>query len=437
MEDVKPTITPAATPAASPAATPTRSDSPSTQPTVHESPAATRPGANGQKTMTFQAINEPNEGAHLPFAFHYSQPADPAPSNSDVRRPTETMQLSEPPPKRRRMRAVMAPTICRLCGRTFRYQRPHFVKYHPEKISATGHVIGESGEPEPTWQGSQEESEADEWEEPTPRPVAKMTFGGAPAGRFCAKCGLIVQHWAEHQREAHGIEYAANGEIQDISREQAGLDAETEQVESVGPHRAFAHKPEQQISPSVQRQNSPTSQPQVSATLGQRRRSPMIHRYTPPQSSQRHRPAANPRQTPPPSAMGTPNNRSIPRPRGSGDDEEPYEKLLRIIKSEAELTSDQRNALIFDLLKQQITLLPRSATPTSIGRPSTAQDSPDTPQFASSATYMERDEAARTSLVARSVPEKVIVAEYSKNGAEQERHRSIADRDADDDDLFS
>jgi hypothetical protein len=387
--------------------------------------------------MTFQAINEPNDGAHLPFAFHYSQPADPAPSSSDARPLPESAQPTEPPPKRRRMRAVMAPTICRLCGRTFRYQRPHFVKYHPEKISATGHVIGEPGEPETTWQGSQEESEADEWEDSTPKPAAKMTFGGAPAGRFCAKCGLIVQHWAEHQREAHGIEYAANGEIQDISREQAGLEAETEQLESSGPHRASTHKPEQQIKPSVQRQNSPpTSQPQIPTTLGQRRRSPTIHRYTPPQSSQTHRQAANPRQTPP-SNIGKPNHRIIPKRRGIDDDEEPYEKLLRIIKSEAELTSDQRNALIFDLLRQQITLLPRSATPTSVGRPSTAQDSPETPQFASSATYMERDEATRTSLVARSVPEKMIVAEYSKNGREPERQRSVADRDADDDDLFS
>lgn len=337
--------------------------------------------------------------SQVPQSFYY--PAMTVPNDSHGNHDMAT--------KRRRPRPTMNLLTCRLCGRTFRYQRPHFQKYHPELSTASGQLAPQNAQMHIHMLGSQETTDdGEDCEEAADvsRPsnnLARSSVSGNRPGTFCARCGLVVEDWASHQKRVHGVELA----------DSADEPLQTHAASNVARGSSNKSLPRPDRSSPYSGQILLPDQRAARIQSTQRPKSPIgTHAFAPnPRSSQ------------------SATRRSRQETIALVDVEEPYEKLLRIIRSTAELNEKQKMSLIFDTLKQQITLLSYAQSMTTNPL---SNNTPVTPQGTTTAAYFERDVGNVTPLLAM-------------NGSPQDRpmsggesaKRDFTERDADADDLFS
>ncbi|KAF2666070.1 hypothetical protein BT63DRAFT_427869 [Microthyrium microscopicum] len=249
---------------------------------------------------------------------------------------TQTPQESSATRKRGRNRTAIEPRMCRACGITYRYRRPHLQKYHAEELARGEHVGSEDGV-DGDYNEDEEEGYDDshvnlnshagtpvKWTAPSTRGPMRRSMGGVPSGRFCNVCGVVVEDMAEHQRARHG--------------ESTGFKAVNAPVEAP---KMVAYETSPVFAAYAQRDQDDDDMKTTSTEV----KAEVV--------------------------------------------EEPWEKLLRAIKTETYLDASERRTLIYELFSEQIKRLPAASSPIPRSHPDYGTGV--TPQLTSS-TSVDRDE---------------------------------------------
>lgn len=260
------------------------------------------------------------------------------------------------PRKRQRNRASIAPRLCKACGRTYRYKRPHLMRYHYDEVMRGERIGSDDGDVDDgkEHEFDDEEDMEDEAEAERSRRVlgpgqgvfravgqqqskiARRPTTSTGPSKFCNRCGILVmEDFSEHLKRVHGIEC------------------------------------EDTVTSGFKAVNQPST-PHTG-----------IYDVRPPSAS------GSPSIFAPLLARTSQHLRASSEAESTGSGEEGYEKLLRTIRSTPELSEEQRQQLIYNLFAEQIKFLARTESPIPRSQP---QDYAEIPQTPRATVSTERDD---------------------------------------------
>jgi hypothetical protein len=95
------------------------------------------PRSTSQNLHRRRSSTSGHESDHRRPAYDPIDPTNHHDSIDDSYEAVDDSHPNSPAFKRHRIRTRVDPTPCRLCGRSYRYRKPHFQRYHPEWLNST------------------------------------------------------------------------------------------------------------------------------------------------------------------------------------------------------------------------------------------------------------------------------------------------------------
>jgi hypothetical protein len=228
--------------------------------------------------------------------------------------------------KRKRNRQSIVPRQCHICNRVYRYEKPHFARHHPG-MELPGGLEDEYVADTADYDEDEEEYKA------TARPstgVRDSWMGSSTdsARRWCSACTAQVSNWEEHQRTHH------DGDFKVPPNNNNGFKAVNTPSTKLAPRKSTGgYRPRTMRSQLDEPRASASAS--ASTRLAPNGRAPTTSPITP--YTQQLQDARRPSQA------------SRPTPQ-----EDPFEKLIRIIQQMPELPPTRKAVLLEKVVLEQL-----------------------------------------------------------------------------------